>query len=103
VPGGGTCHGKPCWKASAGGAFKYADKDATPDGVTQLALRPGIAGKAQIQLKARGLRLAVPPLPLAQDPAVVVQLHASTGACWTQSYAAPASRNEAKQFRDKAD
>ncbi|MCC6766359.1 MAG: right-handed parallel beta-helix repeat-containing protein [Deltaproteobacteria bacterium] len=103
VPGGGTCRGKACWKTSGGGGtFKYADKDATPDGVTQMTVRSGVAGKPQIQLKARGIHLAVPALPLAQDPAVVVQLHASTGACWTQGYGAPAARSDTGQFKDKA-
>ena len=78
LPGGGTCHGKTCWKASGNGTYKYADKDATPDGVTQASLRPGVDGKAQIQVKARGLTLAVPTLPFAQSPAVVVQGLASS-------------------------
>lgn len=103
IPGGGTCHGKPCWKASGSGALKYADKDATPDGVTQASLRPGAAGKAQIQVKARGVHLAVPGLPFAQSPAVVVQLHSSTGVCFGETYAAPAGRNDAGQFKDKLD
>lgn len=103
IPGGGTCRGKPCWKTSGNGMLKYADKDATPDGVTQAILRPGIAGKAQIQVKARGLSLTTPTLPFTQSPAVVVQLHSSTGSCWGQSYAAPASRNDTGQFKDKAD
>lgn len=103
IPGGGTCHGKPCWKASGSGALKYADKDATPDGVTQASLRPGSAGKAQIQVKARGVHLAVPALPLAQSPSVAVQLHASTGSCFGQTYTAPAARNDAGQFKDKLD
>ncbi len=101
IPGGGSCHGKACWKASGNGTLKYADKDATPDGVTQVSLRPGPAGKAQIQVKARGLALAVPTLPLAQGPAVVVQLHSTTGVCWEQTYSAPATRNDAGQFKDK--
>jgi cysteine-rich repeat protein len=103
IPGGGTCHGKPCWKASGNGTLTYGDKDATPDGVTQATLRPGSDGKAQIQVKARGLALALPTLPLAQGPAVVVQLRSSTGACWGQAYAAPAARNDGAQFKDKAE
>jgi hypothetical protein len=48
------------------------------------------------------VNLGVPALPFAQTPTVVVQLHSSTGSCWGQSYAAPASRNDAGQFKDKA-
>ncbi len=69
----------------------------------QAALRPGAAGKAQIQVKARGLGLTVPTLPFAESPAVVVQLHATTGACFGAAYTAPASRNDAGQFKDKLD
>jgi cysteine-rich repeat protein len=101
IPGGGTCHGKPCWKTSGNGTLKYADKDATPDGVTLAALRPGSAGKAQLQVRARGLALALPTLPFAQSPAVVVQLRSSSGACWGQTYTAPAARNDGGQFKDR--
>jgi cysteine-rich repeat protein len=103
LPGGGTCHGKPCWKASGNGTFKYADKDATPDGVTQASLQPGVASKAQVQVKARGLLLALPTLPFTQSPAVVVQLRSSTGVCWEQSYTVPAAQNSTAQFKDKLD
>jgi cysteine-rich repeat protein len=103
IPGAGVCRGKPCWKSSGNGTFKYSDKDATPDGVTQASLRPGPAGKAQIQVKARGLSLIVSTLPMAQSPAVVVQLHSSTGTCWGQTYTAPAGRNDGGQFKDKLD
>ena len=44
------------------------------------------------------LTLAVPSLPFAQSPAVVVQLQSSTGTCWGQSYSAPASRNDAARW-----
>jgi hypothetical protein len=54
-------------------------------------------------VKARGLHLVVPALPMAQSPAVVVQLTSSTGVCWGASYAAPAARNDAAQFKDKVD
>ena len=38
---------------------------------------------------------------LAQAPAVVVQLHSTTGTCWAQTYTAPASPNDGGQFKDK--
>ncbi len=101
IPGGGTCHGRACWKASSNGTLKYTDRDATSDGVTGASLRPGLAGKAQIRVKAKGLNLAVPSLPFTQSPAVVVQFRSSTGVCWGQTYTAPAIRNDAGQFKDK--
>ena len=32
IPPGGTCAGKPCWKATGAKGFKYKDKELTPDG-----------------------------------------------------------------------
>jgi len=101
IPGGGTCKGKPCWKAMGGsGGVKYTDRDRTPDGVDGLLLRPGAAGKSSIVLTAKGATLAPPALPLGQDPAVTMQLRSSDGACFGASYAAPAQKNDAGQFRD---
>ena len=31
-PAGGTCAGKPCWKATGVKGYKYSDKALTPDG-----------------------------------------------------------------------
>jgi hypothetical protein len=42
-------------------------------------------------------------MPLAQSPAVTVQLRNSEGVCWSQSYSAPASRSDAERFKDAAD
>jgi len=42
APAGGGCAGKACWKGIGTPAgikgWKYADKDATPSGITKLAL-----------------------------------------------------------------
>jgi cysteine-rich repeat protein len=103
APGGGTCHGRPCWKATGGIGFKYGDRDLTPDGLLGLVVRSGLGGRARITLKGKGDRLATPALPLAQDPRVTVQLVATTGACWETTHGAPASRNDVLQFRDAAD
>ncbi len=77
------------------------------DGVEKLQLKEGsIAGKAQIQLKAKGSALDDPALPFSQP--VTVQLHnAESGLCWEAVYSFPASKNVAGpptgQFKDKAD
>lgn len=49
---GGTCAGKPCWKASKDTGWQYQDKEAASDGVTKLKLAGGVAGKSQLQLQA---------------------------------------------------
>jgi len=102
IPAGGTCAGKPCWKETGHG-FKYADKDATPDGVVSLLLKEGLEGFAQIQLKAMGVNLAMPTLPLDQDTTVTVQLKNDQGVCWEADYSAPAITNSQVEFRDKSD
>jgi len=34
---------------------------------------------------------------------VTVQMHSSTGACWSAAFAAPAARNDTGHFRDTSD
>jgi hypothetical protein len=102
APAGGTCAGRACWRASRAG-FGYANRDLTPSGVAKLSLRPGDEGRARIQLKAKGALLAVPPLPLADDGAVVVQLDNTAGACWEATYSAPALASDAFRFKDVSD
>ncbi len=103
VPSGGTCAGKPCWKENSKG-FQYKDKDATSDGVTQLKLKEGlVAGKAQIQLKAKGSNIDMPTLPLGQPALtqVLVQIRNSNGVCWESTHTAPAAKNDTVQYKDK--
>ena len=90
VPAGGTCSGKPCWKATRSG-FKYKDKLGTSNGVTALNLQSGVDGKAKILAKGKGTSLSVPTLPLDQTTPVHVQLiNSTTPACWDASYSTPA-------------
>ena len=103
MPGGGTCAGKRCWKATGTKGFAYADKDATPDGAAKLVLRAGAEGRAAITLKLRGENIALPfALPYPQDPSVTVQLKSSDGRCWGSVFQAPATRNGTAKFKDKA-
>lgn len=106
IPAGGTCglaNPKPCWQEKPKG-FTYKDKDLTPDGVAQLQLGEGlVAGKAKIQLKAKGSLLDDPTFGFA--PPVTVQLHGN-GLCWETVHSAPATKNQAGppgDYKDKAD
>lgn len=87
------------WK-TAGTGYSYRSKTGAPFGITSLTARPGAAGKAKLALKGKGTALAAPTLPLAQNPSVTLQLKSSTGVCWSQTYAAPARRNDATQLKD---
>jgi hypothetical protein len=109
IPPGGLCgasNPKPCWKDKPKG-FDYNDKDLTAGGINQLKLQEGlVAGKAQIQVKAKGTLLDDPALPFGQP--VTVQLHnTENGVCWGAVYGFPATKNLAGPptgtFKDKAD
>ena len=102
IPAGDTCGGRPCWRETKQG-FKYVDKEATPGGVRSMVLKEGLQGAAQITLKAMGVDLQMPSLPLEQDTMVTVQLKIELGICWSADYASPALRNEQGEFRDKSD
>ena len=76
IPAGGvvpTCGTKPCWKTTGTTGFKYKNKAATPDGITDVKLKAGGAGKAQVQVKGKGVLLG-PPATAALVTNVVVQL-----------------------------
>jgi hypothetical protein len=111
IPASGLCAGVPCWKEKSHG-FDYLDRDATRDGVTKVVLREGLAGRAKIVLKAKGINVDMPGetppgeagLPLRQDAKVTVQLKNDHdgGICWEAEYMAPAIANDGAQFRDKS-
>lgn len=88
----------PRWQRRGTEGYQYRDTLALPDGLQSLRLAP-----TTIRLKGSGEALGLPPLPLDQDPAVIVQLHAGPAACWTSRYASPARRNEPTRFRDSSE
>lgn len=102
APAGGTCGNKPCWSALGSSGYRYKDKQLTPEGVQQIKLKQGADGKAQIQLAARGILLALPSLGSVTQP-VRVQLRNSNGLCWEAVYSAPAAAHTTSIFKDKAD
>jgi hypothetical protein len=103
APPGGTCGGKPCWKASSTG-FQYKDSTLANDGLAAVKMKAGsVPGKSQFQVKGKKANLPVPTLPFTQDPAVTVQVRNSNGACWTTLFSAPAIKNLPAQFKDKTD
>jgi hypothetical protein len=66
-------------------------------------LRAGGPGKASLRVTGKGASLGMPSLPLLQDSKVTVQLKNTQGECWSAAYSAPASRNQADQFKDRSD
>jgi cellulase (glycosyl hydrolase family 5)/glycosyl hydrolase family 5 len=102
IAAGGTCDGRPCWRPSQSG-FRYKDPTAAAEGIRQVVLKTGTAGRSKIQVRAQGAKLALPTMPLVQDPTVTVQLRSSAGPCWESRYSTPATRNRTDQFKDKGD
>ncbi|HEY2388377.1 MAG TPA: glycosyl hydrolase family 8 [Candidatus Binatia bacterium] len=101
VPAGGTCSGRPCWKATSSG-FSYTRKDLLPNGILKLDLRTGEAGRARITLKGKGDPLPMPMLPVTALP-LTVELRAGTGTCWSATYGAGVQRNDAALFKARSD
>lgn len=100
VPAGGTCRGKPCWRASSA-KFQYSDRDGAADGITKLTLRAGSDGRASIQAKGRGLALPMPAIGMFTG-AVSVQLrNRTTGLCWDAVFAPPFQKQTAELLKDK--
>jgi hypothetical protein len=102
VPAGGTCSGRPCWKATTRG-FKYLDKAASQGGIVSLTLKEGLEGASAIWIEGKGGNLGMHPLSLAQGISVVVQLKNDDGFCWEAAFSAPAIKNTEIEFRDKSD
>jgi hypothetical protein len=102
APAGGTCGGKPCWKALGIKGFRYKDSLRTPDGVDKISLKAGLQGKAKMQFKAKGADIPAFALPLGLP--VTAQLQAENGQCWEGSFsAAGLSKNDSTQFKGKSD
>jgi uncharacterized delta-60 repeat protein len=102
APAGGTCHNRPCWKALNGKGFKYADRDATPNGDIANQLKTGDAGKAHALVRGKGVDLNLPALPLPLP--VRAQLRASNGMCWEADFSsAGVKANDTTQFNGKSD
>ena len=98
----GDCPTKPCWKDVSGGV-SYRNRAGTPSGVEGFKAKAAATGKATITVKALGDALAMPALPLAQDPAVVVQLVRTVGdECWEARFGA-SSRNDTATYSARSD
>jgi hypothetical protein len=105
VPPGGTCGNAPCWRANGVKGFTYRNKAGTPNGLSDLKLKTGAAGKASFQVKGRGVNLPTPPLgpTLGLMLPVTAQLQIQNGPtteCWQTTYT-QATLNSQERFRAK--
>lgn len=102
VPPGGICAGKPYWRAKSSG-FLYKNTDASPHGITQLVLKAGAAGQAQIQVKGRGASLPLAALASLTGTLDVQLRNRTSGVCWGATFVPPFDTRTAEQLKDKAD
>ena len=97
---GGTCAGGPCWKRLGGeGGYRYRNRAAAPDGVTNLKLRLTRGGDVQLLVKGKGGNLRLPPLGLVMPVRMQLLIGDTTGTtCWDSSFTS-AVRNDPTVFR----
>ena len=81
------CGDKPCWKAVSDKGYAYKDKDAAADGITQVKLTGGDAGKGQIKIQGKNSSGNLPTgvaAGLANNPSsATVQVLSSNLACFS--------------------
>jgi hypothetical protein len=101
------CGTKPCWVQNGQKGFKYVDKAGSPEGINQITLTAGAAGKAKILVKGKGVNLSNHAFGLPAPPLMTpltVQLQSANGKCWEANYsAAGLSKNTPLEFNGKAD
>lgn len=103
---GGTCGTAACWKllgsVTAPKGFKFHNGAGNSTGLTDAKLQAGLAGKAKVQVKGKGVNLAMPTLGLAMP--VTIQLVIDDGItpeCWQTTFTAPPVVNTSAQFKAK--
>ncbi len=103
---GGLCGGVACWKSAGTKGWSYKNSAANADGVVQVKMVGGEAGKSKIKFSGRGLNLPLPApyspaLYFEMSPNVLVQMHSSTPAnCWTSTFMS-ASKNDGSSYKAK--
>jgi len=96
APAGGNCGTNSCWYLTDR-KVKYSDRDATPDGLTKLRGKTGVAGRGKLQAHGKGADLDLPSLPLAL-PVTVHLVREDGSACWQATYST-SIKNEPTRFK----
>ena len=100
-PAAGMCGAVPCWKSGLK-SHVYKDRAGSSDGLTGIKLQSPAFPKARITITGKGAKLPNFGLPMAADPAVLVQLRSSNGGCWGASFGS-ARINAADHYKAKSD
>ena len=101
-----TIQASASWQDKSPKGAKYKDKVGISDGAIGGLLKPGAAGKAKVNVKAKGNAIPM-PTPVApgqyfeQDTTVTVQLVNREGTCWTSAFTTN-KKNSSDKFVAKA-
>jgi hypothetical protein len=90
----------PRWKPYSRG-FRYRDASLSAGGLQSIVLTDGAAGRAGVQVRGKGQPLALPGLPLTNQPNVIIQLLNDT-TCWSSTYSTTLE-NDLARFKAKSD
>jgi hypothetical protein len=102
-PAATMCVDKACWRPKGDHSFFYKDPERLENGAKRLGARAS-SSSARFRFVASGPNVALPPLPMAQDPVVAAQLINGTGHCWGAEYEGPPltkAKSRSKRFRDR--
>ena len=99
APPAGSCIGRDCWRPTGfAHGFRYFDAGLLPNGLRELAVKPGPLGRPRIVVKALGEEMPDPPMPFRRDPTITVQVVNSAGACWGADFVTAPTRNTAEKL-----
>jgi cysteine-rich repeat protein len=92
------------WQLKGSSTYKYKDSDLQPDGIRQVQMKAGVAGKAKAKVQGKGSNLGLPSLPLAPTATVTTQLHnLANGTCFGATFPTPFRRNDEQNFQAQTD
>jgi Thrombospondin type 3 repeat len=91
------------WKPVSTKGFKYKDSGGSADGVTNILLKSGAAGKSKALVKAKGTNLSLPPFGNLPLPVTAQLVNSETNACFQATYVLQdVKKNDLGQFKAKA-
>jgi len=100
----GSCGTKPCWTDKPTGfVFRNKSKTVAPSGVQSVTLKAGVAGKAGITFKGKGVSLALPTPGLLTGPLDVQLRRNGSGICWGATFSPPFKKNAGGVLKDGSD
>jgi cysteine-rich repeat protein len=99
APAGGTCAGRPCWSAVAGG-YDYRNRAPLAGALARATLRPRAGDRGTLRVVGKGAAIAMPARALGA-PVLVRFQRDDAPVCWEATFPTP-SRNDARAFRARS-